>query len=184
MRRLIGLTLPDLIAPKEEIRRVVQLLESGTVEFFHLRKPTYTEKQMRQWLESFPQNLVQRLCLQDCISLAAEFGVGGVHLNRRNGFLVPQGFKGRVSTGCHSIEQAAYWKDRTEYYFLSPIYESISKAGYHSGFTKEELKTAFEKGILDERTVALSGVNFSNLKELEQIGFCSAAMSGCLWLNV
>ncbi len=181
MWRLIGLTLPDLIEPREEIQRVVQLLESGTMEFFHLRKPEYSEEQIRQWLELFPQNLVQRLCLQDCIHLASEFGVGGVHLNRRNGFLVPQGFKGRVSTSCHSFGEARYWKERVEYYFLSPIYNSTSKQGYGSGFGKEDLKAAFQSGLLDKKAIALSGVRFSKLKELEEIGFSSAAMLGSLW---
>lgn len=183
MRRLIGLTLADFEDQEAELERVVSFLDRGEVEFFHIRKPSWSEERMRLFLEAFPKRLYSRLCLQDCTQLAAEYAVGGVHLNARNGFLVPQGFCGRVSTGCHSIEEAEKWRDRTDYYFLSPVFDSISKRGYKAAFTLEELKEAFHSGILDQRTVALSGVSRENLPLLEQVGFTSAAIMGDIWRN-
>lgn len=183
MRRLIGLTLADFENREAERERMVSLLDKGEVEFFHIRKPSWSESRMRLFLETFPRRLYSRLCLQDCTQLAVEYEVGGVHLNSRNGFCVPIGFAGRVSTGCHSIAEAAEWKERTDYHFLSPVFDSISKHGYKSAFTLEELEEAFRKGVLDERTVALSGVSRENLPLLEQVGFSSAAIMGDIWRN-
>ena len=106
--------------------------------------------------------------------------VGGVHLNGRNPN-PPVSFSGRISRSCHSIEEVLQCKDKVDYCFLSPIFDSISKQGYCSKFSLAELKHLFDEKALDEKVCALSGVTFDNISELEEVGFSSFVMLSALW---
>jgi thiamine-phosphate pyrophosphorylase len=72
------------------------------------------------------------------------------------------------------------YKKHFDYVFLSPIFDSISKAGYKSAFTEEMLKEASDKGIIDEKVVALGGVTFDKIPYLKKLNFGGAAMMGIL----
>ena len=183
MWRLIGITLPYYKDISKEKKIICDLLQNNKIEYFHIRKPDFDKEQMKAWIKDFPLEYRQRLCLHDYIELANEFQIGGVHLNKRNNYEIPLNFKGRISRSCHTIAEVEKWKTKFDYVFLSPIYNSISKLGYESRFTKTELQKAAKKGIIDRNVFALSGVDFKKLPELRKIGFTSAAMLGCLWQN-
>jgi thiamine-phosphate pyrophosphorylase len=104
-----------------------------------------------------------------------------VHLNRRNPELLDDLKGKRVSVSCHSIEEILQWKEKTDYCFLSPVFDSISKQGYRSGFSLSELNRLFNEGVLDERVCALSGITFGNIPQLEAVGFTSFALLSSLW---
>lgn len=176
--------MPEFGNADLERETIVSLLDSGRLESFHVRKPSFSVRDMELWLEAFPVRLRERLCLQDCIGLANAFGVGGVHLNKRNGGMAPAGFRGRISYGCHSLEEVQQMKPKADYVFLSPIFDSISKQGYKSKFSKDELREAARKGVIDERVFALSGIDERKFEELEEMGFSAAALMGSLWRNV
>ncbi len=183
MWRLIGITLPQYEDISKEKKIICDLLQSNKIEYFHIRKPDFDKEQMKAWLKDFPLEYRQRLCLHDYLELANEFQIGGVHLNKRNNYEISLNFKGRISRSCHSISEVVEWKKKCDYVFLSPIYNSISKLGYESQFTKTELQKAAKEGIIDSKVFALSGVTFEKLQDLKEIGFRSAAMMGCLWQN-
>lgn len=180
MRRLIGIT------PEKEVfsehRRISNLILAGEVEYFHIRKPSFSEKEMRDYLSRFDNPIVrERLSLHDYHTLAFEFGIGGIHINRRNPLLKAECSHKRISVSCHSIEEFEKWSSLADYCFLSPIFDSISKENYTSKFALSDLKTLFDNKILNNKVVALGGVNFENIKELTNIGFTSFAMLGGLW---
>jgi thiamine-phosphate pyrophosphorylase len=183
MWRLIGITLPQYEDWREEKQKIISLLQTNKVEYFHIRKPEFDFKQISLWLEDLPLAIRKRLCLHDCTELAKEFQIGGVHLNNRNNYEIPSNFTGRISRSCHSFSELEKWKSKCDYLFLSPIYNSISKENYKSRFTKNELKKASEKGIIDQKVFALSGVEPKNFSELKEIGFGGAAIMGSIWQN-
>ena len=75
--------------------------------------------------------------------------------------------------------------DRTsDYLFLSPIFDSISKEGYRSAFTPAVLREAAARGLLGERVAALGGVRPELLPTLRDLGFGGAALLGCIWRDV
>lgn len=180
MRRLIGIT-PEYNVFFEH-RRISNLVLSGEVEYFHIRKPFFTEEQMRAYLLKFDNPQVkQRLSLHDYHHLALEFDLGGIHLNSRNHILKEEFKNKRISVSCHSLEEIKKWKENAEYCFLSPIFDSISKEGYTSKFSSIDLQQGFNSGILDNKVVALGGITYNNIKDLQNIGFSSFAMLGELW---
>ena len=79
------------------------------------------------------------------------------------------------------MEEIKKWKENADYCFLSPIFDSISKQGYTSKFSSIDLQQGFNNGILDNKIVALGGVTYDNIKDLQNIGFSSFAMLGELW---
>lgn len=177
MMRLIVVT--DAAFRKGEQEVIRRLLDEG-IERVHLRKPSATEAEMRRLVESLPEAYYPRLSLHDHLPLAVEYGLGGVHLNGRNPE-APAGFRGLVSRSCHSLAELEACAPKTDYRFLSPIFDSISKSGYRAAFDDVTLRDAAARGIIDSRCFALGGVEPERLPQLRAWGFGGAAMLGCIW---
>ena len=173
---LIVITLPYFI--EREAERIVQRL--ANVDLIHLRKPKCTSNEMEQLIREIPTEYYNRLVLHDHHHLAMKYGLYGIHLNSRNP-LPPEGWKGSVSRSCHSFEELKEWKERCNYLSLSPIYDSISKQGYMSAFSFEQIKEAVWKGIIDNKVLALGGVTFDKVEEVLSLGFGGAMILGDAW---
>ena len=65
--------------------------------------------------------------------------------------------------------------------FLSPIFQSISKERYGSGFSLDGLRNA--KGIIDDKVIALGGICPRTITKLKDIPFGGVAVLGALWGN-
>jgi len=173
------ITLPDFFEGETEL--VNRLFERGMTRL-HLRKPKATEQEMAEWIEQIARPFRRRIVLHDHHQLAIRYNLGGIHLNSRNpsaiNFQLPT-----ISRSCHSLEEIIKYKDECDYLFLSPIYDSISKEGYASAFSKDDIINAKSQGIIDEKVYALGGVRFANLPELQSLGFGGAAILGDLWLS-
>lgn len=177
MMRIVVITAPEFVRGEAETIR--RLLDAG-IDRLHLRKPASEEGAMRRLIESLPAALYPRLSLHDHLPLAAEYGLGGVHLNGRNPE-APAGFTGLRSRSCHSFEELTACATTTDYRFLSPIFDSISKSGYRSAFDEEALRRAARQGVIDARTLALGGVEPERLPLLRDVGFGGAALLGSIW---
>lgn len=163
----------------QEPRLAVMLLENG-FDRLHIRKPNATAEQISALIRAIPSGYYSRIVLHDHFELSVKFGLGGVHINSRNG-VVPNDFKGTVSCSCHTLEQVEQCKERCDYLFLSPIFDSISKEGYHSAFSYNQLLEARNSGVIDEKVYALGGVCDDNMPIVEELGFGGVAMIGSAW---
>lgn len=176
--RLIVITRPDFI--DSEAERIEALLSEKGVDLVHIRKPGSSPDQVRRLLMEIPKQFHSRLVLHDHFSLAVEFGLYGVHLNSRNP-LPPENWKGSVSRSCHSFDEIRVHKDRCSYLSLSPIFDSVSKSGYLSAFSPEQIAIAVAGGIIDRKVYALGGVTFDKLPLVESMGFGGAMILGDAW---
>lgn len=174
---LIILTTPNFLP--DEAEALTALLSHGLYRL-HLRKPGCTEAGLDALIRQLPPAYYPRISLHDHFPLQARYRLGGIHLNSRNPD-VPAGFQGLVSRSCHTLEEAARYAPLTDYYFLSPIFDSISKQGYRAGFTEQQLRGAAEQGIINEKTIALGGVTADKLPYLASLGFGGAAFLGDIW---
>lgn len=163
-----------------EAEQIVRLLEERGVSLVHIRKPDSTAQQVAGLIEAIPGRLHSRLVLHDHHHLAQKYGLYGIHLNSRNP-LPPAGWEGAVSRSCHTFDEVAEWKQRCTYLSLSPIFDSISKQGYKSAFTREEIADAARQGIIDHKVYALGGITFARLPEAEQMGFGGGMILGDAW---
>lgn len=194
--RIIVISAPDFLPGEAEA--VTALLETGAWRV-HVRKPAAGSDSIARLLEHIPAALYSRISLHDHHELAENCGVGGVHLNSRNPS-IPDGFGGLVSRSCHSMEELSEYGSVCDYMFLSPIFDSISKSGYASRFSLEEIRRRIVAGsdvatarmdVMSSdgncrsvdwgRVFALGGVCPDNIRLLEEAGFGGAAVLGCIW---
>lgn len=174
----IVITKPEFI--ERESERIAEMLISDIADIVHIRKPNASQEEVEQLIELIPENMYCRLVLHDHHCLAVKYGLYGIHLNGRNPF-PPVGWTGSISRSCHSLQEVMEWKGRCNYVSLSPIYDSISKQGYSSAFTTEEIIEAANNGVIDRKVFALGGITFQNIPEIKRLGFGGGMILGDAW---
>ena len=174
---LMVITRPDFFEGESEAIRM--LLDEG-LEFLHIRKPGSTPEQVEQLLKQIPGKYYNRIVLHEHVDLALRYELRGFHVNRRTTEHVPY-YKWEVSTSVHSLEELKKKKGSYEYLFLSPVFDSISKTGYHSAFTPGQLRQAREHFVLDYGIIALGGVTADRVGMLRMLGFGGVAVLGDVW---
>ncbi|MCR5394602.1 MAG: thiamine phosphate synthase [Bacteroidales bacterium] len=175
----IVITLPDFVP--DEARRIEALLQRGDVDLVHIRKPQATEREVAQLIEQIQPVWYDRLVVHDHHALALRYGLHGIHLNGRHP-VPPPAWHGALSISCHSLDELARCRQQPfAYMSLSPIFDSISKQGYHSAFTASDIAAARAEGIIDQRVLALGGVTFARLPEVLRMGFGGGMILGDAW---
>lgn len=194
---VIVITKPEFF--EGEAEQIVQLLDSGRADLVHIRKPLVSLadsarglelaelaelaglERLERLIQALPARVYGRLVLHDCFDLALKYQLHGVHLNSRHP-QPPEGFRGAISISCHSLKELAECRKKPYAYMsLSPIFDSISKPGYYSAFTVEDIAEARRQGLIDERVMALGGVTFDKVNDVLKMGFGGAMILGDAW---
>lgn len=173
----IIITSPDFISGEAVF--IDNLFLQG-LDLLHLRKPEASSEAYKRLLLQIPKHWYSRIVLHEHFALAEEFGLHGIHLNRRCS-QVPDSFRGSISCSCHTIEEVITQKDSKNYVFLSPIFDSISKVGYHAAFSPTLLKQAAIENIIDEKVIALGGITANNISLVKEWHFGGVALLGDIW---
>ena len=184
----------------------LNLLFDKGLELLHIRKPFASRQETKVLIGQISKNFHARIVIHDNYELAQLFNLKGIHLNRRKQqFLqpfnpstpstsstfstpltsstlstssLPSTFS--ISCSCHSLEELSE-SQFCDYIFLSPIFDSLSKAGYKHGFTSEQLKEAKFRKIINDRVIALGGITTKNIPLAYSYGFGGVAVIGALW---
>lgn len=162
---------PPQISPAV-IERCKILLQNGSAAILHLRFPNATEIEMREVIEAIPKELYERIKLHSHYGLVEEYCLRGFHHNGNSPIEIQ--IRGGISKSCHSMEEVRQCVGKGyEYVTLSPVYDSISKAGYrgNEGLLNEPLPEG-------EEVIAMGGVTTEKFDELAEYGFAGAAMIG------
>ncbi len=177
--QLVVITRPE---PYEtEVEQIVELLSADSGFLLHLRKPNASAESYRRVLRNLPEEYLSRVSLGDHFELADEFLVGGVHLSGRQ-----KNYQGkrklRLSKSCHSFEELRQTSN-FDYVFFSPVFNSISKRGYNAAFSEAELLEASASGLINEKVIALGGIDENTLPLLAPYSFGGAAVLGTVWTD-
>ncbi|MEG1574501.1 MAG: thiamine phosphate synthase [Bacteroidales bacterium] len=175
--KVIAISRPDFFIGEELV--IKTLIDEG-LDFIHIRKPNAKSRKVAELINKIPESYYPNIVLNGCFELLADYNVGGIHLNARN-CETPETFTGKVSFSCHSIEELIMRGDEMDYCFLSPIYDSISKSGYSSGFSHHILSDAAARGIINEKVIALGGVTPERIPALKCYKFGGSAVLGYIW---
>lgn len=178
MRNKIIVITDEQLLP-DEPSLLVDLLEAGAFRI-HIRKPQVTVEKMRALLEQIPEKYHIYLSIHDHFELVQEFKQVGIHINSRNQN-APIGFDGCLSASCHTEEELRHNKPHCYYVFLSPCFNSISKAGYKARFSEDELLKYSYAASIDSKVFALGGITQETMKKVVRIGFGGACVLGSLW---
>lgn len=177
MRRRIAVTPEEPF--DDEGRRINALLDSGAFTDVHLRHPRTSLRRMMEIIAGVAPRHHGRLHLHGHFDLTNEFNLGGLHLNRRCP-LPPEGYAGCLSASCHTLSEIERCRRAgLSYVTLSPVFDSLSKAGYRAAFTPEELRSL--DGVSGIDVIALGGVTPARLAELAAYNFAGYAMLTAAW---
>src|ERR1041385_3866266 len=140
-----------LISPSQNIPRETEMITSlfeNGLEIFHVHKPGFSEEELKNYLRSLPQEYSDKIFL---------------HSN------FPK---------FHSPGELKNYKEKYEYAFLSPIFDSISKKGYRSTFNDLfELRNA----VSGKKIIALGGIDENKIEICHELGFSGVAVCGAVW---
>ena len=173
----ITITSPEFLSG--EATFISKLFLQG-LDLLHLRKPEASLEAYKQLLLQIPEQWHSRIVLHEHFELAEEYKLHGIHLNRRCS-VVPNAYHGSISCSCHTIEEVITQKDSKNYVFLSPIFDSISKVGYHAAFSPTSLKQAAVENVIDEKVIALGGITANNIPLVKEWHFGGVALLGDIW---
>lgn len=164
-----------------ENRKVVSLFKSG-LQQFHVRKPEFTDFDMINYLTAIPKEYHNRLVLHSHYHLAKDFELKGIQVGKSR-ISEAIAFKNEFEYfgySAHSFDEITENKKLFSKFFISPVYNSISKQGYKSEFKASELQS-FISDNPDIELIALGGIDAENIDETFKLGFYKAALLGAIW---
>lgn len=157
----------------------------------HVRKPGWSRAELADYVQAIAPEYRPRLVLHSHYSLAHEYGLGGIHLTetarRAPGLarLLRGLGKLSVSASLHTLADVQQHRRRYNYVTLSPIFNSISKEDYPSGFDLAQVQTALHRLAARPgyrpQVLALGGIAAANVAQARRAGFAGAAVLGSIW---
>ena len=175
--KLILLTTPRFFVEEDKI--LTDLFDEG-LDVLHVRKPGEEPIYFERLLTLLPKHYRRQIVTHEHFYLKEEFQLMGIHTSRYNP-TEPDGYKGHKSETVHHIDELREAKKRNSYVFLSPIFDSITNTNYKAGFTTDELRQASKEGLIDKKVMALGGIEASRIRQLKELGFGGAVLSGDIW---
>lgn len=163
----------------EEDKILETLFEEG-MEMLHLNKPDSSPVYAERLLSLLPEEYHKKIVVHDNYYLKNEYGLAGIHLDEADAE-APQGYKGKISRTCRSLEELKSVKKQSKYVFLRDVFDSISDANGKASFSYDQLKEAAHRGLIDKHVYALGGVRLENIKVLKELGFGGAVICNDLW---
>lgn len=175
---MIVITNPTQII--NEIDTIHSLFENG-LELLHIRKPDYSENEMKIFLSKIKTDYRLQLVLHSHHHLAEDLGINRIQMNPvrvlNSDRIIPE--KNIFSTSTHSIAEFNLLSNNYKYAFLSPVFPSISKENY---FPKINLFEEIKKRTnFNTQLIALSGIEAANIEKTFASGFDDVALLGTIW---
>lgn len=176
--RLVVVSFPEFFAHETEV--VLQLMHMYPFTF-HLRKPYASAHDVRCFLEAIPADLQQRVVLHQAHELAHEFNVKGIHYSTTLRPTTLPDLNGKtISTSCHSVEEIRNLNKGYHSVFLSPVFPSISKAGYSGDLDWDEIQQFLTESDRP-KVIALGGIDATRMSQCADAGFDGVAFLGAVW---
>ena len=185
--KLFLISPPHSVA--DEVPLVNEMLDLGLARF-HVRKPTWSPAEIAAYVAGIPARHRARLVLHSHPSLVAELGLGGMHLTASSRAALATGpprlRPGQtLSTSFHTLAEITHHRRRYDYVFLSPIFDSLSKAQYAAAFDLREVAAVLGRlpgrAVYVPQVMALGGIEGYRLASVRQAGFAGAAVLGAVW---
>lgn len=178
--KLIVISDIEMFAGEANI--VNQLFDNGLL-LFHLRKYNNSKSEVIDFIRQIKSEYRSRIVLHQFQELANEFGIARLHFSEMDrksydekNFTRLKADNKILSTSVHSLEEFNSLSACFEYTFLSPVFDSISKADY-----KASVFDLTERKAKATKLVALGGIKEDNCLKAMMMGFDGVALLGAIW---
>ncbi len=177
------------VSIKGEVDTVISLFEAG-LDLLHVRKPGYSKKRIENYIQKIPKKYWNKIVIHSHHTLALKYNFKGIHLTRKDRkkeFITAMKIKYlkffktdlTISVSYHNLANLYENSEEFDYVFLSPVFDSISKSGYQSGFNFHSLKVAMSKTTL--KVFAIGGIELNRIDKIQNLGFEGIALVGTIW---
>ena len=184
--------LSDFFPVKQEHLLLNALFEEG-LEYFHLRKRSFSEAQMRRYLDQISPKNYNKIIIHSHFHLSDQYGLKGLHFKKEftvADFALDQGVSldwvrqkyNHISHSSHSILDIKRAIFSYNYMFLSPVFDSISNKGYNSKIKIKTIRKFFNEEPMHSQVIALSGMTTEKIKHVQEVGFNGFGLLGYIWI--
>lgn len=174
-----------------EIEKITSLFEAG-VDFLYLRKPNISSAYWYAYLEQLPYGFEDKIVTND-FQLLHDMNLGGFHFQRdiiqslsmedlrENLLLLHQ--KNKISSAtAHDFDELRKYDGLFTHVLISPIFDSISKSDYTSGWNLEELKAYISNRNQSQTLLfAQGGIDEKKIDIIHLVGLDGVTLLGYLW---
>lgn len=173
MSKLIVISTESSLPNEVEIVR--EMLSTDSSFRLHLRKPSWTKGEFESFLNKIETKHYPRISIHSYLELKEVYQGVSPHFTEK----MRLDNKGK-STSFHSKFEANKSQFRFDYFFCSPVFQSISKKEYSSDEIWDINHWSFHQR---EKAVALGGMTAKNIGIARNLGFQNFAFSGSIWLS-
>lgn len=173
----------------DEIVEVVRMFEEG-LEYYHIRKPKKSRRQLLEYIKEFPPKYRNRLIIHSYHGLHRQLKLGGIHLSRKHRkrgklyrlkLFLRRKMEGNmvVTRTFHKLSDISNDRRTYSYTFLSPVFDSITHSTLSAGFSKRALLITIPQAR--QPVYAMGGVTPERIEQIAELGFEGAALMGAVW---
>jgi thiamine-phosphate pyrophosphorylase len=162
----------------------LQLLQAGADSIL-VRKPGWQESDYEMLLLDTNPSCYPYLIIADHPVLCERYGLLGIHFGEAIRGSISQEELQRfqqlgciLSTSIHSIHTLQVVSNVWNQLLLSPVFDSISKAGYKAAF---DTNFRLEKDGYKGNVIALGGINQQTADKARNMHFDGIALHGAIW---
>lgn len=163
------------------------LFEEG-LEVLHIRKPYCTLQELESYVEGINPSYYNRISVHRMPEIVEKFPLRGYHFSydefkkdNKDLQLINEFRQSNrlVSCSCHSVEDLKTAKEVSDYQFISPLFDSISKTGYKAGIDLYELSRFLSE--YNTTTFGLGGIDENTISILQNKGLTGVVALGIIW---
>lgn len=162
----------------------LQLLQAGADSIL-VRKPGWQEADYEMLLLDTNPSCYPHLIIADHPGLCERYGLSGIHFGEAiRGAISQEELQRYQQSGCllstsvHSIHTLPVVSNVWNQLLLSPVFDSISKAGYMAAF---DTNFRLEKDGYKGNVIALGGINQQTADKARHMRFDGIALHGAIW---
>ncbi|AUC81417.1 thiamine phosphate synthase [Lacinutrix sp. Bg11-31] len=177
-----------VIAPENDIPNEIeilnQLFQEG-LEYYHLRKPSKDYKAHCDYLNKIDKQYHNKIVVHYHHELINDFNLKGIHFQEQKRidnidnpgryFKSLNLFGKTISSSFHEPKDLEDCYFEFDYHLLSPVFSSLSKAGYNG--------RGFDVNAIDKIIIGMGGVTADNLVDFDTLGYNGVGILGGIWNN-
>ena len=163
------------------------MFENG-LETLHVKKPSFSKKQLKNYIELIPEKYHDKIILHSHYSLALKYKVKGLHLSKsfrdssifcKKYISIIKLIKPNLIFTCtyHNLDQLLNHDKIYSYAFLSPIFNTEDQLNLK--FTDDAVKSTISQ--VNINIYALGGINSTNFNRVKSMGFNGITLMGAIW---